>query len=187
MEEYNVRLEHIFDAHPVDLTRTLRDIHSIYVIDPEDEDPGFFDEFTTAIDDARLKHADDDFAQATEVTSDPYVGMEMAMLRGAEGKFVHATLRKQVRGDDGTPVRVAHDNPLLDSRKSEVEYVDGHVEELTANLIAENLIARVDEEGRRQMMLSALIDHRASNDAVPQSQGTYVNPYEVKQRKITAR
>ena len=187
MEQYDARLKRTFDTQSADLTRTLRDIHPSYVVDPEDEDPGFFDEFTRVIDNAQLKHADDEFAQTTEVTSDPYVGMEMAISRGAEGELVHATVRKRVRDEDGTPVGVAHSNPLLDSRKYEVEYVDGHVEELTANLIAENLIAQVDEEGRRQMMLSAIIDHRTSSDAIPQSQGTYMNPYGVKRRKMTTR
>jgi hypothetical protein len=76
---------------------------------------------------------------------------------------------------------------LLDSRLYEVEYIDGHVEELTANVIAENLIAQVDEEGRSQMMLESILDHRVLQDAIPQSEGTYVNSYGVKRRKATTR
>jgi hypothetical protein len=152
-------------------------VHSSYVIDPENEDPGFNDDFTRVIDDAQLKHADELYAKETDVLSDPYVGMEMAMTRGAEGELLHATVRKRVRDEDGTPIGVSHSNPLLDSRKYEVEYIDGHVEELTANLIAENLIAQVDEEGRRQMMLTAIIDHRKLKDAIPQSRGTYDNAW----------
>ena len=140
------------------------------------------------IDDARVKHAEDDHStKDTEVTSDPCVGMEMAMTRGVEGELVYATVRKRVRDEDGSPIGRAHDNPLLDSRKYEVEYIDGHVEELTANLIAENLIAQVDEEGRRQMMLSAISDHRVLSDAIPKSQGTYENAHGVKRRKATTR
>ncbi len=170
------------------MTRTLRDIPSNCVIDPEDEDPGFFDDFArVVIDDNQLKHADEEYLQNVEMTSDPYVGMEMAISRGAEGEMVHATVRKRVRDADGIPVGVSHTNPLLDSRKYEVEYVDGHVEELTANLIAENLLAQVDNEGRRQMMLLAIIDHRVLHDAIPKSQGTYVNSYGVKRRKTTTR
>ena len=101
--------------------------------------------------------------------------------------MVHATVRKRVRDEDGQPVGVAHNNPMLDSRKYEVEYIDGHVEELTANLIAENLMAQVDEEGRRQMMLSSIMDHRTLQDAIPKSQGTYTNAYGVKRRKTTTR
>jgi hypothetical protein len=61
------------------------------------------------------------------------------------------------------------------------------VEELTANIIAENLIAQIDDEGRRQMMLSEILEHRVLPDAIPQSEGTYVNAYGVKRRKATTR
>jgi hypothetical protein len=70
-------------------------------------------------------------------------------VRGREGKLIHATVCKRVRDHDGKPVGVALSNPLFDSRKYEVQYVNDHVEELTANLIAENRIAQVDEEGWR--------------------------------------
>jgi hypothetical protein len=188
MVHFDERLKRIFDAQSADLTRTLRDIHPTYTIDPEDEDPNFFDKFTRVIDDAQLRHADNECTDEAEVTTDPYVGMEMAMSRGGEGKLIHATVRKRVRDDDGKPVGVNHTNPLLDSIKYEVGYADGHVEELTAYLIAENLIAQVDKEGRRQMlMLSAIMDHRVLHDTIPQSQGTYTNSYRVKRRKTTTR
>ena len=187
MERYEEQLQAVFDAQSADMTRTLRDVHSSYVIDPENEDALFYDEFTRVIDDAQLKHEDETQPRDTEVTSDPYVGMEMAMSRGIDGELIHATVRKRVRDQDGTPVGTANANPLLDSRKYEVEYADGHAEELTANIIAENIIAQVDEEGRRQMMLSAIMDHRITHDAIPKSQGTYVNSYGVKRRKTTTR
>lgn len=69
---------------------------SNYVIDPEDEDPGFFDDFARVIDDAQLKHADKEYLQNVEITSDPFVGMEMASSRGAEGEMVHPTVCKRV-------------------------------------------------------------------------------------------
>ena len=52
-----------------------------------------------------------------------------------------ATVKRRVNDTEGNPMGTAHDNPLLDSRKYEVKYVDGHIEELTANIIAENIIA----------------------------------------------
>jgi hypothetical protein len=48
--------------------------------------------------------------------------------------------------DDSEPVGTAHMKPLLDSCKYEVEYADGYVEELTADLIAKNIIVQVGEE-----------------------------------------
>jgi hypothetical protein len=85
-----------------------------------------------------------------------------------------------MRDNEGLPIGRASHNPLLDSRQYEVEYADGNVEALTANIIAENLIARVDQEGRRQMMLDEIIDHRTTPEAIPKSKGTYVNHYGVK-------
>jgi hypothetical protein len=150
------------------------------IVDPEDEDPAFFQDFMRVIDDARLKHSND--ISNVEVTSDPYVGMELALTRGGEGEPLHARVRGRLHDEEGNPIGHAHHNPLLDSRKYEVEYVNGYVEELTANVIAENLIAQVDDEGRRQMMLSEIVDHRVLSDAIPQSEGTYINPYGVKRR-----
>jgi hypothetical protein len=186
MVQYDERLKRVFDAQSDDLSRSLIEVHPSRVIDPEDESSEFFDEFTRVIDDSRLKHVDDDNPHKIEFTSDPYVGMELSMSRGAEGELVHATVRKRVRDDEGKPVGSVHANPLLDSRKYEVHNVDGNVEELTANLIAENLIAQVDEEDRRQMMLSAIANYRVLRDAISQSQGTYVN-YGGKRRKTTTR
>ncbi len=90
---------------------------------------------------------------------------------------MYAKVKRRVRDEEGNPVGRADNNPLLDSRKYKVEYVNRHVEELTANAIAENLIAQVDEEGQRQMMMSEIIDYRVLPEAIPQAQGTYVNQY----------
>jgi hypothetical protein len=59
MDQFDAELEVLFDVHMADITGKLRDIDPSKVIDPEDEDPGFFQEFTRVIDDATLKHVDD--------------------------------------------------------------------------------------------------------------------------------
>ncbi|KAI2498349.1 Reverse transcriptase (RNA-dependent DNA polymerase) [Fragilaria crotonensis] len=192
MCDYESKVKLILDAQSADVTQTLRDVASWRIIDPENEDPEFFNEFTRVIDDAALAHANDDAAgedatKSVEVGSDQYVGMELALPRGDDGQLMHARVTKRLKDNEGIPVGTANDNPLLDSRKYEIEYADGNIEELTANIIAENLIAQVDEEGRRQMMLDEIIDHRVNEDAIPKSQGTYVNPYGVKRQKQTTR
>jgi hypothetical protein len=76
MEQYEERLRSTFEAKSADLTTTLREIDLQSIIDPENEDPEFYDDFTRVIDDARVKHAEDDHpTEDTEVTSDPYVGI----------------------------------------------------------------------------------------------------------------
>jgi hypothetical protein len=98
---------------------------------------------------------------------------------------MRAAVRGRVQDEEGRPIDIANNNPLLESRKYQVEFADGHSEELTANVIAENLIAQVDEERRRQIMLGEIMDHCVLPDAIPQSQGTYINSYGVKQKKLT--
>ncbi|KAI2502045.1 Reverse transcriptase (RNA-dependent DNA polymerase) [Fragilaria crotonensis] len=113
--------------------------------------------------------------------------MELALPRGDDGAMVHAKVIKRLKDNEGNPVGTVNANPLLDSRAYEVEFINGHVEELTANIIAENLIAQVDDEGHRQMMLEEILDHRTTREAIPKSQGTYVNQYGVKRQKQTTR
>ena len=43
---------------------------------------------------------------------------------------------------DGQPIGRPSNNPLLDSRRYKVEYLDGTTEVLTANIIAENSLAQ---------------------------------------------
>jgi hypothetical protein len=166
------KLKVLFDMPSAIISNGLQNVDPSKIIDLDNKDPEFFEEFMRTIDDSRLRHADDEQPMA-EVTGDAYLGMELAMPRGDEGEMVHATVKRRLMDEEGLPVGRPSLNPLLDSRKYEVDYADGYIEQLTATIIAENLIAQVDDEGRRQMMLSEIIDHRVLPDAIPQSQGTY--------------
>lgn len=192
MREFEDKVKVVFDAQSADITQALRDIDSHQIIDPDNEDFDFFNDFTRIIDDAALMHADSDetgdhVTKSIEVGSDQYVEMELALPRGDDGEMMPARVTKQMRDSEGLPIGTASENPLLDSRKYEIEFADGNLEELTANIIAENLIAQVDEEGRRQMMIDEIIDHRSNQDAVSKTEGTYVNQYGVRRQKQTTR
>jgi hypothetical protein len=105
------------------------------IVDPEDEDPAFFQDFMRVIDDARLKHSDDISNVEVTLSVPPYVGMELALTRGGEGEPLHARVRGRLHDEEGNPIGHAHHNPLLRLAGSiEVEYVNGYVEELTANV-----------------------------------------------------
>ena len=147
MREYDEKVKSVLEAESADLSQRLQDVETSKLIDHENEDPEFFEEFTRVIDDATLAHADDknhrERTPVTEVGTDPYVGMEMALPRGDDGEMVFARVTKRLKDSEGIPIGTASDNPLLDSRKYEIEYSDGNVDKLTANIIAENLIAQV--------------------------------------------
>jgi len=73
---------------------------------------------------------------------------------------------KRIRDDNGNPIRQHHQNPLLDTRQYEVQFQDGSTSEYTANLIAENLYAQCDAEGRRHLVFKEIVDHRQSPTAL---------------------
>jgi hypothetical protein len=98
-------------------------VDSSRIIEPDNEDPEFFEEFMRTIDDSKLRHVDDEQPIA-EVTGNTYLGMELAMPRGDMGEMVHATVKRRLMDEEGLPAGQARSNPLLDSRKYEVEYAD---------------------------------------------------------------
>ena len=124
MNQYDEKLKRVYEAQSADISNGLRNVDSSKIIDPENEDPDFFEDFMRVIDNATLKHAD---TNDVDVTSDPYVGMELAMTRGGEGKMMHAREKGRLHDDEGRPIGHAHSNPLLDSCKYEIEYIDGQV------------------------------------------------------------
>ena len=48
----------------------------------------------------------------------------------------------------------------------EVEYLDGERASLSANHIAENLFAQVDDEGNGQVLMKEIIDYRMNGQEV---------------------
>ena len=41
-----------------------------------------------------------------------------------------------------------------------MEFIDGTTEQITANIIAENIMSQVDAEGNRQLLLKEIVDHK---------------------------
>jgi hypothetical protein len=67
--------------------------------------------------------------------------MEIALPRGEDGRMEYARVTKQLCDNSGTPIGVAKNNPILDTWADEVEWHDGHREQMFASAIAENLFA----------------------------------------------
>jgi hypothetical protein len=55
---------------------------------------------------------------------------------------------------------------LLDTRVYEVSFPDGSTDDYAANVIAKNMYAQVDEEGRQFNTFEELVDHRQDENAV---------------------
>jgi len=111
---------------------------------------------------------DEDESQIDFDTNYAHISMEIGLPRGPGGNIQRAVVKRRAIGEDGMSLGVASSNPLENTRLYEVEFVGGDKELLSANVITENLLSQIDHEGHRQLMLSEIIDHRRSQDAVHQ-------------------
>jgi hypothetical protein len=80
-------------------------------------------------------------------TYDQYVGAHFRVPIGNEIRSGKALRRKHDM--DGTVRGRANANPMLDTRTYEIEFPDGRSDEYTADVIAENMYAQCDVEGRQ--------------------------------------
>ena len=79
---------------------------------------------------------------------------------------MHALVKRRKLDDDGKKNGTEHSNPFIDTRAYEVEFIDGTTETITANIIVKNLLAQVDKEGHRQLLLDNIIYYWKNIDAV---------------------
>ena len=95
---------------------------------------------------------------------DKYIGAEINLNRG--GQVLHGKVIGWKRNSAGNLVSRGANNPLLDTREYEVEFIDGSTEAYTANIVTEVMYSQVDEEGNSHVMLNEIIDHRKNKAAV---------------------
>jgi hypothetical protein len=147
-------------------------------------DPDFAEEFAQTFNNPDVPEADDTFDPDSY---DSYLGMELALDRdGQEPQF--ARVSKRLKDNSGAPIGQANNNPILDTRLYEVEYHDGHRAAMSANTIAENLFAQVDQDGHRQLLFDGIIGHRVDGSQVQEGKDdTVVNSLGVKRQVQTTR
>ena len=155
-----------------------------YLLDLEQKDDEFFDQFNKAINDPSLKEADNVYDNEYG-RDDSYIGIEVGIPRGPDHELQYAWVKRRAVDEEEKPIGTPNNNPILDLRQYEVEFMDGEVETMTANLIAENILAQVDDEGHRHLMLDEIEDHRVLENAVPKSEGTYTTQQGMKRKKRT--
>ena len=100
---------------------------------------------------------------------DQYLGAELLLPHG--DTMVTGRVVKRAKGEDGNPIGIRNNNPILDTREYTVEFSDGSTAEYRANVIAENLFSQVDAEGRQYLLLKEIVDHRSDASAIPISDG----------------
>ena len=142
-----------------------------HVLSPDNEDTEFIEEFMRVWNNDDVPLAEDD----AEATPDPYLQMEFTLPRGVDGAPVNYEVKKRVIDDDGKPKGIRTNNYMTDTAEYVVADLDGNEEVITANVIAENLLAQTDDEGHRHLMLDEILDVKMDKDAVPKERGLRAN------------
>ena len=100
---------------------------------PFGDDPDFQEEFNNVTSNEEVK---EDYDHFTPDTYDMYLNMELALPQGDSLEPRLARVTKRLKDANGIPIGTADDNPLLNTRMYEVEYLDGECASLSANHIA---------------------------------------------------
>jgi hypothetical protein len=120
------------------------------------EDDELFPSKMPDIDDIKEEHDVD--------TYDQYVGAHVRVPIGDEIRYGKVVWRKCEL--DGTVRGRANAKSMLDTRTYEIEFHDGRSDEYTANMIAENMYAQCDIEGRQYNLMEGIIDQKTDGHAV---------------------
>ena len=102
-------------------------------------------------------------------TFDRYLNSEFMVNK--DGEQAMAKVVKRARDNNGNPIGKRHTNPMLDTREYECELEDGSMTRYHANVIAENIFAQCDDEGRRHAVIAESVDHRADRRALRADNG----------------
>lgn len=152
---------------------------------PEDDLTPVFDAYDDDSEDAKLPQSPDDELEPTPEAGDRLINADVLLPRGstlARGRVI-----ERKRDADGNPIGRAHNNPILDSRQYRVEFDDGEVTELAANVIAESMYAMCDDEGERILLLDSFVDFRKSDTALTVADQKFVDSRGTVQYKRSTR
>ena len=151
---------------------------------PFENDPDFMEEFHGVISHNEVKEVEETF---TPDVYDKYLNMELAITQGDSLEPRMARVTKRLKDANSLPIGLANENPILDTRMYEAQYLDGEKELLAANSIAENLFAQIDDDGNRQVLMDDIIGHRSNEHAVKQQDAFIVTNTGTKRRKETTK
>ena len=84
-----------------------------------------------------------------------------------DDKVVMGKVKDRSLGNDGKVVGSYDDNPILNSIIYDIEFPDGQVKEYLANILAENMLSQVDDNGHNRLVMDAIIDFKKDPTAVP--------------------
>ena len=175
MEKQQTDVKHCLAEFDSAITARFNDNVHVLVeggkIQPQDwseqvDDLDFIDKFHNVVSNPEVPEADRQFTP--NVFNDRYLNMELALPHRDEATPQYAKVTKRLRDANGIPISTADDNPILDTRMYEVEFMDGTKQSLSASYITENVFAQVDQDGNCQVLLDEIIDYCTASKEVKQ-------------------
>lgn len=167
LEAQTTDIKKMIDDLDIDIKERLNDENFIGV----DPDTGMFyaEDILQENEHEMVENKIEEADNFTEDSYDEYLNAELLLPSG--GQMTKGRVTKRLKSDDGTPVGVRNNNPLLDSREYVVELADGTQQEFAANIIAENLYSQCDTEGHQYMIFRGIVDHTKDNSAINKDDG----------------
>ena len=118
--------------------------------------------------------------------NDTLLGAEVA-IPSSDGFITGKVKRRKIDPTTKMLIGTHSENPILDSRMYEVELPDGTYGDYSANVLIENIMASVDDNGQTSMLLDDIIGHRFNSDCIAEDDGWYTTPQGARRRVITTR
>jgi hypothetical protein len=128
MLNYDGKLKTVFETLTAAVSMDLDSIDLYKIIDPDNEDPEFFNTFTRVIDDMTLQCIDNVYN--IEVVSDPYVGIEFSLVRGGECEMIHhkSLIWRNNLGVDAMGYQLSHKrNKWTSVVRDKQSYIEGTI------------------------------------------------------------
>ena len=98
-----------------------------------------------------------------------------------------ARVNNRLKDKDGRPIGIAADNLILDIRMYRFEYDDGYKKVMPANAITSTLFYQVDQDGKRFVLLYAIIDSRTDSTPIKVGDSVFNMTNENKRRRETTK
>jgi hypothetical protein len=116
---------------------------------------------------------------------DEYVGSEVLLPVGSE--LLRGVVKKRHHDLNGNPYGLRNSNPILDTRSYDVQLPDGSIGTYGANILAENIMSSVDDEGNLFVLMDEIIQHRKTKEALVGEDGWYITKTGTRRRKPTTK
>ncbi len=110
--------------------------------------------------------------EVTSEVGDEHVHVSVMLL--CVSQMMYGTIKARKWDLDGKPIGCLSDNPILDTCLYDVEFLDGGVMLLSANMIAQAMYAQYDIDGSEYFLLECFLDIQKYPCIVLPYVGTYI-------------